>query len=642
LENAVGIGFGMFDLVITDEAHKNRAPESGLSTLLNNVIWQSDLVRHVVLTATPVELDATQWGDILQRIGLDQKKCQQLQCIINDYTASVQRLRQCWRTSQEARANYAESARKFHQALAPYLLRRDKREDDDVKLFNTHSGRPINEYRHQREILVETKNLSSAWKQAVCAAEALSLVARQSDNAEAKRLRLTLANGHGIATLLDKIKRSDADNLQEKNDAEDPTETIDPKRSARNQWWLNTIALAFANDSHSLLHHPSIIAAVNAIEEVTASGGKVLVFGRFTTPMHALVGLLNAREMLRRIDKKQSWPQTKVHVEDWKEKVGIDDLAAVRAAHIQLGSRVDLAKLDRTLTSRYKVESERREELRKNLLDTIKRGMKKMKMAPDAMNWKLFSAFEKSAKSQDGTKADDRHPVALMSRALSELLGDSGRKFSAHDYAVGFCELIDALSDKGDDDGDDMDDDQASERWDALELRLEEEYNRPEGGFSRLMNGETKHETRRVLQLAFNRDHSFPKVLVAQSMVGREGLNLHKACRTVVMLHPEWNPGVVEQQIGRVDRVGSHWSKELKDAINMDFSAEKLPRIEVRPVIFRGTYDEYNWNVLQERWDDLRAQLHGIVIPPRLVEPKNQYLADEIAAAAPNFSPSPT
>ena len=48
------------------------------------------------------------------------------------------------------------------------------------------------------------------------------------------------------------------------------------------------------------------------------------------------------------------------------------------------------------------------------------------------------------------------------------------------------------------------------------------------------MYGGTAPATRRLVQLAFNRPNSFPRVLVAQSMVGREGLNLHRACRIVV------------------------------------------------------------------------------------------------------------
>lgn len=179
------------------------------------------------------------------------------------------------------------------------------------------------------------------------------------------------------------------------------------------------------------------------------------------------------------------------------------------------------------------------------------------------------------------------------------------------------------------------------EYWREIVRRLQEEYDTKRGGFARFMYGGTSQHSRRMIQLAFNRAHSFTRVLVAQSMVGREGLNLHEACRIVVLLHPEWNPGVVEQQIGRVDRVGSHWSKELDKSIRVNEPATELPRIEVRPIIFRGTYDEHNWRVLKDRWDTLRSQLHGIVIA------ENEAMDDsdlrkrlqEINAAAPCFSP---
>jgi hypothetical protein len=110
------------------------------------------------------------------------------------------------------------------------------------------------------------------------------------------------------------------------------------------------------------------------------------------------------------------------------------------------------------------------------------------------------------------------------------------------------------------------------------------------------------------------------------------------------LLHPEWNPGVVEQQIGRVDRVDSRWSNELNKAIESGVPPDQLPRIEVRPVVFHGTYDEHNWQVLRTRWDDLRAQLHGVVIPPSVAidDQESKELIDEISNAAPHFSPTHT
>ena len=171
--------------------------------------------------------------------------------------------------------------------------------------------------------------------------------------------------------------------------------------------------------------------------------------------------------------------------------------------------------------------------------------------------------------------------------------------------------------------------------------RLDEEFGVSRGGFARLMYGGTSHASRRIIQAGFNRQDSHPRVLVAQSMVGREGLNLHQACRIVVLLHPEWNPGVVEQQIGRVDRVGSLWSTMLAQAAASGVPSDELPRIMVKPVIFRGTYDEHNWGVLMERWNDLRAQLHGVVIPHNHAGGDDEMLSiiQELSKAAPTFSP---
>lgn len=68
LEYAVGLSFGMFDLVIIDEAHKGRQIDSRLSAMLNQILLCAPDVRKIGLTATPVELDAEQWWNTLKRI----------------------------------------------------------------------------------------------------------------------------------------------------------------------------------------------------------------------------------------------------------------------------------------------------------------------------------------------------------------------------------------------------------------------------------------------------------------------------------------------------------------------------------------------------------------------------------------------
>jgi len=645
LERAVGLGLGVYDLVITDEAHKSRGQDSGLNRLLEHVVLHSADSRRLAMTATPVELDAEQWKQILRRINADGVSVSRA---ISDYAEAVRKVRHC-PSDEMARTAYKDAATAFKEALGPYLLRRDKREDPSVLNFQAYSGESFHAYRREREILVDTANLSDAWKQAVCAAEALSFVAQQTNNSIAKRLRLTLGNGHGVAALIDQIHRHEQDDkkqnevdglplLQELGGGS-PESLLHDKRLRRAEWWQKLL-IRSSQDSTSgdvaLYDHPAILATVEAIEVVCKRDEKVLVFGRFTRPLRALVELLNARAMLRSVDAAHPWPQSKVHENEW---------SAVVAAHRQLRrsgllNRVDL---DKVLDQQHVQREQQRRAIREQLILHIGAGLEKVVASSRVRA--LFGAFErKVAKNASQEARSNEHCLVVVARAIHELVGSSEEFPCSNELAIAFAELVEAASDRdeGDSNGDGaLDEVEAADLWEALEARLRDEYSRTEGGFARLMYGDTKPETRRLLQLAFNRRHGHPKVLVAQSLVGREGLNLHKACRTVILLHPEWNPGVVEQQIGRVDRIGSLWESKLKDAIAHSMPKEELPRIEVCPVVFLGTYDEKNWQVLRERWDDLRAQLHGIVISPRIA---GQYVdAEEMVAqinnTAPCFSP---
>jgi len=127
-------------------------------------------------------------------------------------------------------------------------------------------------------------------------------------------------------------------------------------------------------------------------------------------------------------------------------------------------------------------------------------------------------------------------------------------------------------------------------------------------------------------------------VLVAQSSVGREGLNLHKSCRTVVLFQPEWNPGVVEQQIGRVDRIGSLW----EEMVSQHRGNTEPPKIRILPVELPGSYDEHNWEVLNDRWDSYRAQMNGEVFASAKSrsQPSSAVVA-VVRNATPDFSPLP-
>lgn len=613
LERVVGLGLGVFDLVIIDEAHKSRGGDSGLSRILDGVVLAGDALRHLAMTATPVELDVSQWRQTLRRIGVDAAALSGPGGdIFERYAKACLRVRQS-PDSASALAHFRGTADSFQSALTPFLLRRDKREVPAVQAFAAHTGLPFHAYREEREVSVDTLHLGPAWKQAVCAAEALSVVARGSDDSFSKRLRLTMGSGHGIATLIDQVRRdADKDRHQlatdvrdghvDAGDAPDAASPVPDKRTQRAAWWRAVIGAAFAGDGDPLYEHPALLAAVEAIEEVTAAGEKVLVFGRFTLPLQALERLLNARQLLRALDAGEPWAQAKVHDDEWM---------AVQAAHRQLSraGAADRQALDARLRRQYRDLESRRRDFRSGLLERLDAGLPKR-----GRPRKVFEAFRQAVARETGQPDG---ALALVAQALHEL--------AAGERDAGAARSV------------------AGALWQTLQARLREEFNRPEGGFARLMYGGTEPQTRRFLQLAFNRPGSHPRVLVAQSLVGREGLNLHRACRTMVLLHPEWNPGVVEQQIGRVDRVDSLWEQQLGERLGQGPGEAPWPRILVRPVVFRGTYDERNWDVLRERWDALRAQLHGVVIPPRAGERFGVApgLVAEINEAAPRFSPMP-
>ncbi len=647
LERSVGLGLGTFDLVIIDEAHKSRDEKSGLSNLLESVLMKSMSTRRIAMTATPVELDVSQWESTLKRLDLSKAVLKKVGEVCQRYQHAVERLRKTWRTSEEARREYSAAAKLFQDEMSPYLLRRDKREEESILKFREYTNLPFHEYRQQIEIHVDTESLIPEWKQAwrhaICAAEALSLLTTPADKLGTQRMRLTMGNGHGVSRFLDEFHRSDDDQKQDASDAKSdlpqkfsrPKTAFDAKREERAKWWRESIGRSLGNGDEALLFHPAMLKAVETIEKATKDGEKVLVFGKFTRPMRALVSLLNAKAMLTAIEADTPWPQAVIHGEQ-NDSLNQSDWPAVRAAREQLGCKLSLEEIAAKMKESSKVDERNRRAFRENLIMQIKVGMSEMENV-GARNRAIFAAFKESMETTPPK-------LPTVARAIAELIGDVSEKTSALKIAVAFCELVQAMSDHDsfdDDDDDDADKVEAAAKWEIIERRLNEEISQARGSFARLMFGETRPESRRMIQAGFNRASSNPRVLVAQSLVGREGLNLHHACRIVVLLHPEWNPGVVEQQIGRVDRVGSHWSQQLDQAITNKSPAESLKRIEVRPIIFRGTYDEWNWDVLKTRWANLRAQLHGIVIESEATPMDSEFsaLIAEIKKNSPDFSP---
>lgn len=589
----IGYGLGQFDLVVVDEAHKARGTDSSLSRILGPVSWEGPDPFRLGMTATPVELDSQQWIDTLGRItgpddGMDLAALGELRDWIKDYVDTAKRL-QIEELDDPLTSDFEASAARFRDGLGSYVLRRDKRHDPEIRAFQDRHG----DYRKVCDLAVtpDSQGFTRDWLRRFCAAEALSLLPQ--DDPRIKRARLSIAQGYGFGMTTDVVE------------AQGPHSV-----------WLD----AFTRAPADLYSHPAILAAARLIEDYAAKGEKVLVFGRFIKPMETLTRLLDAREMLRRLRDHQHWPAASVREEN---------NAAVLAAAFDPDLRApagEIKEIDQLLKARYREWSNaRRTELARlhDEIETLAQG--------DAIAALLVGFLQHGKNApQDQLHGD----IAALLESLNTRRDDPGAPWGAADMLRLFKDLLDELV------GEDSD-----KSAETLQSRLSihlADYSGREGNFARMMSGNTAPQTRRLLQAAFNRPANWPMVLVAQSRVGREGLNLHEACRTVVLMHAEWNPGIVEQQIGRVDRKNSRWLKDLH-AWQDDGITGEPPRIRIHPVVVSGTYDDHNWQVLKSRWLELRAQLHGDVLPHlnnRLApSPDKQALIDRIHRATPSFAP---
>jgi len=671
MEKIIGLGLGRFDLVIIDEAHKARRSESNLTRLLDNVLWRARDCRYLAMTATPVELGVEDWRVTLGRVGFSGLGLNNALEAARNYAASLQTLRRCWRTDAAARENFENMARAFYEALSPYVLRRDKREDEAVIAWRKNKG-DFFSYRQVTLSAIEPLDLPLAWKRALCASEAFSVIA--GTGPLLKRVRLTVGNGHGIAAVLDTPQHDEELDAAQDKDSEEqdkndsPTSLTEYKRQERIKWWEKNLAAPFAghnNPNSALFEHPAILKAAGLIESITAGGEKVLVFGRFTRPLRILTALLNAREMIRRLaaldkgDQGMFWPQEGLGSDRPAPKTGLpSDLdpghppdlepgllrQAVIFALKQMGHDWSLEEVDDKLKKQYGQQATRRESFRKALVASLEKGLAETNREHGGGSGDRFVLDALDRLRQAEPANNERNIFLNFSNAVMEITGFNQESSAFNRESVdiprkcaeAFEQLVNTFTDPAEDYTEGTEDATLLDDVWASVCDYLKEYSAPRGTFARLMYGPTSLPARRVMQAAFNRAEAWPRVLVAQSLVGREGLNLHESCRHVVLLHPEWNPGVVEQQIGRVDRYNSLWSRYVQKNI---FDKP----ITVHPVIFQETYDEHNWKVLFERWMEWRAQLQGEIIPPHDISPEDELthgdILEKIRSHAPRFSP---
>ncbi|MEW6167907.1 MAG: helicase-related protein [Pseudomonadota bacterium] len=672
-EELLGLWLGEFDLLVIDEAHKSRgevdvedtalgaASGTVLARLVDKLLRQPENGRRLCLTATPMELDLSQWLHLLRRArcGLDWEKGEE---VIEKFQSSIRNAA----TAPDEGGRLDDlcgAAGDFERALKDYVTRRRRDEDPLITTFREGAALPEglpHPHRRLRRVQIgwaETVGQNSPWLDVLFAAECMSQSTRgltlkdTPDWPRAVRDAYTkLSAGH---VSIDLSETSEPLRVPEAGVVDDHTRG----KITRAAYWYRRLrdgrrrvieALPPMNDAEldPDTEHPRILAAVKEIEGWTLKREKALVFGVFLRPLHILTDVLNVRRALR--DADQERPSA---LNFFPERRGLTDAEQSRRSKVLLG--IAAQQLDRMRAERDdnaepvlkgRLASGNGVEMGRALADSHKaykglRGKVRRRAKKPVVAWRADPSL------LGGAPIDRKLEGALEDHLVSFVLDDFLATTSESDevtderFATLTTEFVEErlrplLGELG---GDDVDEEQAVLRQQALHALLEDDDGL-QPLHARLLQGATRWATRRYFQAAFNRPSASPWVLIAQSQVGREGLNLHESCRVVVQFHAEWNPAVLEQQIGRVDRKGSLWEHRARKWLAEGAQGEP-PFVEVRQLVFEGTYDAFQWDRVMRRQRVFDASLFGSLLPAEAWERVPEGRKPDLLNAAPSFKP---
>lgn len=656
LEKLLGHWLGDFDLIVIDEAHKSRGEvdDDGeavggghatvLARLVDLVLRRSPASRRLCMTATPMELELGQWLDLLRRARAEL-----------DSEAGRDVVRALHRAAANAAAapdegaridTLCKAARAFTNELAPFVTRRRREDDAIIRRFaanappldgRTHAHRHISARRI--EWTAGDARFDAHWFDVLFAAECMSQSARGLPTAIIKewprevRVAYTkLAQGHVRA---DTFEPGTALPLPEPGTIGDRSYG----KLERTAYWYGQLESArsrVVEEARGHLNpdaeHPRILDAVKEIERWTTLREKVLVFGVFLHPLRLLRDVLNVRHSLRMADAGRPLAHA-IHDDESLSGIMKRQLERLRAEK-QLSRRLavgGVGDLRRVLDESRRLYRRLREAVR----TTTERTLAAWWVDPGVLGGVQMTADLRRAMQDHLESFVLDHFLDERSEASLET---AERRDEIEALSEGFRR--ERLAPLLDDAADEKDDDQRSlARENALREAMLDPTSR-QSDHARLLQGTTAWATRQTLQAAFNRPTSSPAVLIAQSQVGREGLNLHEACRVVLQFHAEWNPAILEQQIGRVDRKGSRWERLAEEWL-AGGCVGAAPMIEVRQLVFDGTYDAFQWDRVRRRQLHFDASLFGALLSAEAWARVPVERRGDLIDAAPSFRPPP-
>jgi hypothetical protein len=656
VEDLLGLWLGKFDLVIIDEAHKGRdeadvqgtalgaAPTKVLARLIDTVLKQPVNGRRLCLTATPMELRLDQWLDLLvrARCGIDRKHGPERKAIDRLHTAVESA---AIAPDEEARlTELCSAAKEFQCALAPYVTRRRRDDDPAIRDFRVRArlndGIP-HPHRKLEQVRIdwsETDLTGSPWMEILFAAECMSQAARGLSHANTEGWPRAIRDAYTkLSAGHVSIDLSDADGVV-RLPAQDECDDYTRGKITRVGYWYRRLRQARqkvvvngdnlpASDDDVDAEHPRILGAIKEIERWTLQNEKVLVFGVFLRPLRLLRDVLNVRHALRAADAGRPVAQA-LHTDQSLLAIAERQAAMLRKDGAISGRLLDNHKL--AIPHALRDSHKAYERLRRQVREGVERSLTPWRDDPFLLGG---AGAELRGAVHDHLVSfvldDFLSSTTASERPTRERIQELAADFLKHHLRP----LLDELEQDEDDD-----ENRIQLRREALRRAFLDDQNTRQRPHAWLLHGDTSWDTRKYVQAAFNRHASSPWVLIAQTQVGREGLNLHEACRVVVQFHAEWNPAILEQQIGRVDRKGSRWEHLARKWL--DAGQEGVPPyVEVRQLLFEGTYDAFQWERVIRRQRMFDASLFGALLP---AEAWQRVPKDRIASlieAAPSFTP---
>ncbi len=662
---------GPVDLIVIDEAHKNRGESSKLEVNLSQIIHRRTGAKNIAMTATPMELNPEQWKDLFNRIGEKEAFENKIENVIDEFDVAHREANK-YPDLREKIIALTDKSSRFKETLKPFVTRRIRiKQSEMLELLNI---KPEDGARHAHPhrdltnpIKIEFPGIEEKWKPSILALEAIGKAAKgcPTDSQELSNLLGRLktsdsryAAGQSCETLADE-NSDDYDKLDQmiesylarkKADNDLPDEHIQGKLR-RIQYWRKILK----RGERDLVSHPRIQRVANSIEEAiwdrngVLNQEKILVFGTYKKPLHTLNHVLNYRAILRFLDRKSMAATLAEEPPIPAAETCLKDLDRIWLEYNRIRANERIC-LQRTYNSEEQLRQsiiyggKAYESLRKRLTEHIHEGFAKALPGaasiqnPDKVSQLLRDRLVNELICR-GETTSHLKPAELKNRALC-IWGEYLESYFAKDPAEGNENQMHRL--------DQITDNLNQEDLAEMVSRETDHISGHLGFFARTLDGDVKPETRHVLQAQFNFKYSFPQVLIAQSQVGREGLNLHNACRTVIQFHSEWNPGVIEQQIGRVDRIGSFWEEKVREHRKSNpedsVGSKDFPKINIRQVVFEGTYDHFQFNVSQSRRETFSAHLFGELLSEEALAKMPctedwQKLRKQLLDSVPDFAP---